>query len=32
MVPFGPFLSLGAIVSIFFGRELIYLWLTITFG
>lgn len=32
MVPFGPFLSLGAIVSIFFGRDLIYLWLTITFG
>ena len=32
MVPFGPFLSLGAIVSIFFGREIIYLWLTITFG
>ena len=32
MVPFGPFLSLGAIISIFFGRDLIYLWLTITFG
>lgn len=32
MVPFGPFLSLGAIVSIFYGREIIYLWLTITFG
>lgn len=32
MVPFGPFLSLGAIISIFFGREIIYLWLTITFG
>jgi len=31
-VPFGPFLSLGAIISIFFGRELIYLWLTITFA
>ena len=32
MVPFGPFLSLGAIISIFYGRDLIYLWLTITFG
>ncbi len=32
MVPFGPFLSLGAIISIFFGRDLIYLWLTITFA
>lgn len=32
MVPFGPFLSLGAIISIFFGRDLIDLWLTITFG
>jgi leader peptidase (prepilin peptidase)/N-methyltransferase len=32
MVPFGPFLSLGAIISIFFGRDLIYLWLAITFG
>ncbi|MBI3815576.1 MAG: prepilin peptidase [Nitrospinae bacterium] len=32
MIPFGPFLSLGAIISIFFGRDLIYLWLTLTFG
>ncbi len=32
MIPFGPFLSLGAIISIFFGRDLIYLWLTIIFG
>jgi len=32
MVPFGPFLSLGAIISIFYGRDLIYLWLTITFS
>ncbi|MEK6589367.1 MAG: prepilin peptidase [Nitrospinota bacterium] len=31
-IPFGPFLSLGAILSIFFGRDIIYLWLTITFG
>lgn len=32
MIPFGPFLSLGAIISVFFGREIIRLWLTITFG
>jgi leader peptidase (prepilin peptidase)/N-methyltransferase len=32
MIPFGPFLSLGAIVSIFFGREIIHLWLTVTFS
>lgn len=30
-VPFGPFLSLGAIISIFFGNKIISLWLTITF-
>jgi leader peptidase (prepilin peptidase)/N-methyltransferase len=29
-IPFGPFLSLGAVISLFFGEDLIYWYLTLT--